>query len=119
MRKKLLFRLAVIALALGAASCEDNDLFATKKIPLSGERKPLFPNGVPGVDYAAPPAQPSNSNIPITTTIADPAEQQQQQAEAEEEKKQKTARGAQRNRRANAQPDPNDPWADARTARPD
>lgn len=120
MNVKLLLRLAILALPLAATACENSDLFAEKKTPLPGVREPLFPNGVPGVDYTAPPAQPTNSNIPINTAVQDPAEQQQQAEAAKQEEKQGAARGKPRNQRANAQPvDPNDPWGGARTAQPD
>lgn len=120
MKVKLLLRLAILALPLVATACEDSDLFAEKKTPLPGTRESLFPSGVPGVDYMAPPVQPSNSNIPINTAVADPAEQQQKSEAAKQEEKQNAVRGKPRNQRANAQPgDPNDPWGDARTARPD
>lgn len=118
MRIKLLLRLMILALPLLATACEDNDLFGDKKTPLTGDRRPLFPSGVPGVDYDAPPAQPSNSNIPISTTVKDPAEHRQNDAASDE-----SGQGAvatPRNRRANTQGgDPNDPWSGARTARPD
>jgi hypothetical protein len=120
---KIVLRLAIAALLLSAAACEDSDLFAEKEVPLPGVREPLFPNGVPGVDYNAPPAQPSNSNIPIDTTVADPmAGQPQPSPQAADETNRAAAapNGKPRSRRANAQPvDPNDPWGGARTAQPD
>lgn len=119
---RLALRLAIVALPLFAAACENSDLFAEKKTPLAGVREPLFPNGVPGVDYNAPPAQPSNSNIPIDTKVPDPmASQPQPSPQAAEQPNQAAPapNGKPRSRRANAQPsDPNDPWGGARTAQP-
>lgn len=62
--------LLVAPLSLGLAACETLENLnpfddSGKKTPLSGERRPLFPEGVPGVQYNAPPQQPTNSNIQI------------------------------------------------------
>ncbi len=64
-------RLALAALALGLsvglAGCESMDAlnpFAQKEKKLPGTRVPVFPEGVPGVDYNAAPPQPANSAIP-------------------------------------------------------
>ena len=72
MRAKIssLFRVAVLLgpLSLGLAACEtleDMNPFDEKKTPLAGDRRQLFPQGVPGVQYNAPPTQPTNSNIQI------------------------------------------------------
>lgn len=69
-RPSLFLRLAIVmALGLGVASCESLEKlnpFEEKKTPLSGERKPVFPQGVPGVNYSAPLAQPANSNVDPT-----------------------------------------------------
>jgi hypothetical protein len=69
---------ALFALTLGVAlgGCETLDKlnpFEEKQTPLPGVRKPLFPEGVPGVDFGAPPPQPTNSNIPIPANTG-PAE---------------------------------------------
>jgi hypothetical protein len=87
-RPRHLLRAALLALpiALGVAGCETMEKlnpFAEKQTPLPGERKPLFPEGVPGVEFGAPPPQPSNSNIPISPAIAAP-EQQQAPAQIEQ-----------------------------------
>lgn len=62
-------RLALAAsLALTAAGCETLDKFNPfdqAKKPLAGNRQPVFPTGVPGVDYGTPLSQPSNANAPI------------------------------------------------------
>ena len=60
--------LAPLSLALGACETLENlNPFdeQSKKTPISGERRPVFPEGVPGVQYNAPPTQPSNSNIQV------------------------------------------------------
>lgn len=59
---------AVIALGLGLSACETSDLsdkiqdklndmnlFGTAKKPLPGDRKEVFPGGVPGVTQGVPP----------------------------------------------------------------
>jgi hypothetical protein len=65
-----LFRVVVLLapLTLGLAACEtleDMNPFDEKKTPLQGDRRSLFPQGVPGVQYNAPPQQPTNSNVQI------------------------------------------------------
>jgi len=57
-----------LALATGLAGCETFEKmnpFAEKETPLAGTRQPVFPEGVPGVSYSAPPTQPSNANVVI------------------------------------------------------
>lgn len=68
---KPLFRVALLLapLSLGLAACEtleNMNPFDEKKAPLSGNRRSVFPEGVPGVQYKQPPTQPSNSNIAVT-----------------------------------------------------
>ncbi|MFK8251733.1 hypothetical protein [Ancylobacter terrae] len=60
-------RLALVTLfagmALGTAGCESLDKlnpFGEKEKPLPGTRTPVFPEGVPGVDYGAAPPQPAS-----------------------------------------------------------
>jgi hypothetical protein len=70
MTRRLLrsLRPALILLPLVLGGCETFDKlnpFQEKQTPLPGDRQPLFPEGVPGVEFGAPPPQPSNSNIPI------------------------------------------------------
>ncbi len=108
-----LFRIALLLapLSLGIAACEtleDMNPLTERKTSLTGDRRALFPQGVPGVENNAPPQQPTNSNIQI----------QQQQApepapEAQQQPQQQTKQPTQRNqkKRANA---PEDPWADQR-----
>lgn len=67
-------RLALaFALAAGLAGCESLEKmnpFGEKETPLPGERRPVFPQGVPGVNYSAPMGQPSNSNIALPASGA-------------------------------------------------
>ncbi len=63
--------LVAILLALGVAGCDGLDFFdkldflTPAKKPIVGDRRAVFPEGVPGVEYGTPPPQPTNSNIPI------------------------------------------------------
>lgn len=118
MRTAHFFRLALLALPLAIAACEDGDIFAEKKVPIPGARRELFPSGVPGVDYKQPPAQPSNSNVSVNTEVpknlltdepAPPPAAEQPKAKGAQ--KQKT-RAAPPKAARNAAPD--DPWADTR-----
>ncbi len=80
--RPLLGASVVLALALGLSACETLDKmnpFQEKETPLPGERKQLFPEGVPGVQFGAPPSQPTNSNIPINAPAAGDQQQSQQQ----------------------------------------
>ncbi|ALK08454.1 hypothetical protein [Blastochloris viridis] len=59
--------LLLAAGALAVAGCESLDKlnpFDERKTPLPGDRKPLFPEGVPGVNYGEPPPQPANAPPP-------------------------------------------------------
>ena len=131
-RPSLLLRCALVALPLAMAACENFDVFDEKKTPLAGDRKQIFPTGVPGVNYNAPPMQPTNSNIPIDTQIsltgqtgqtAQPGEYDKDQPAARA--KSRPARNATQNQpqpqqqpppRSAAKPESSDdPWADSRT----
>jgi hypothetical protein len=71
-RKLIRSVLIVLPLAFGVASCETFEKlnpFAEQQTPLPGSRRAVFPEGVPGVEFGAPPPQPSNSNIPIAPAI--------------------------------------------------
>ncbi|MCC6948614.1 MAG: hypothetical protein IT539_12680 [Bradyrhizobiaceae bacterium] len=71
-RRFLCRMLIALPIALALAGCETMDKlnpFQEKETPLPGARRPLFPEGVPGVDFGAPPPQPSNANIPIPSSI--------------------------------------------------
>jgi outer membrane biosynthesis protein TonB len=57
----------LLAGTLAVAGCETLDKlnpFEERKAPLPGDRKPLFPQGVPGVNYGEPPPQPANAPPP-------------------------------------------------------
>ena len=126
MRAKLFHRLAIFALPIFAAACADFDMFDEKKTPVTGDRRALFPGGVPGVDYNAPIPQPSNSNIavdtPVTKTGNEAPQNPDAQKPAQSKKLQRDATGASRNAQQTPSPrstarsaDPVDPWSDART----
>ena len=128
LRSSLLLRCVLIALPLAMTACSDFDWFDEKKTPLAGDRKPVFPSGVPGVNYNAPPLQPTNSNLPIDTQISATGQTQQTAQPGEYEKDQPAARAKPRTPRnatqgqpqppprSAAQPaGPDDPWADSRT----
>ncbi len=62
--RRALLLLPVLGLTLGAAGCETLDTlnpFNEREKPLPGARQPVFPEGVPGVDYNQAPPQPANS----------------------------------------------------------
>ncbi|HEY9214081.1 MAG TPA: hypothetical protein VIQ29_14685 [Ancylobacter sp.] len=62
--RRALLALTALSLAFATAGCETLDKmnpFLEKEKPLPGARSPVFPEGVPGVDYNAPPPQPANS----------------------------------------------------------
>jgi hypothetical protein len=131
-RPSFLLRCVLVALPLALTACESFDWFDEKKTPLAGDRKPIFPAGVPGVNYNAPPMQPTNSNIPIDTQIsatgqnregAQPGEYEKDQPAAPHAKS-RTARNAPQNPpqpqpqlppRSGTQPAADDPWSDTRT----
>ena len=71
--------LAAIVLALGVAGCDTGldifdklDFLTPPKKPVPGDRRAVFPEGVPGVEYGTPPPQPTNSNITINPTAPAP-----------------------------------------------
>ncbi len=109
-----LLRVALLLapLSLGLAACETlenlNPFDDSKKTPLTGDRRALFPDGVPGVERNAPPSQPTNSNIQIP-----PQEQVQQQPQPEpEQQPQRQSQRNQKNRAPTGGAD--DPWSDRR-----
>jgi outer membrane biosynthesis protein TonB len=62
MRRSTIFVVAVLGLALGACDSfdpldkfQDWDIMGSNKKPLQGERQPVFPQGVPGVQQGVPP----------------------------------------------------------------
>lgn len=61
--RRLVIVASAIALSLALAGCESLEKmnpFAEKEKILPGARTPVFPEGVPGVDYSAPPPQPAS-----------------------------------------------------------
>ena len=112
--------LVALPLAFSVAACDvidylaENNPLDTKKKPLEGDRKPVFPGGVPGIEYNQPPPQPTNSNIPLSAV---PPPQPEQQVETPQ-----NSRQAARPARAVQRPAPNaagdDPWSDARPKPP-
>lgn len=99
--------LLLAPLFLGLAACETLENLnpfdeQSKKTPLSGERRPVFPEGVPGVQYNAPPTQPSNSNIQVL-----PQEMNQSSDPQNPNQNQNAPRGP-------AQNQSDDPWAGQR-----
>jgi hypothetical protein len=112
-------------LALSIAGCANwDELGAEKKTPLPGQRKALFPEGIPGVEFGAPPTQPGNSNIAINRNSpqqqsTDEVQAQQQSGERQEQpreragtqpKQKQPARTAARKKST----DEEDPWMETR-----
>jgi len=65
--------LLAVALSLGVAGCETGldimdklDFMSSNKKPIAGERRAVFPAGVPGIETNAIPAQPTNANVPLS-----------------------------------------------------
>ena len=127
---------AALVLSLAVSGCSSwDELGQEKKTPLSGTRKALFPQGIPGVEFGAPPQQPSNSNIAIQPNMGDnnaqahnaqsqeaekkltPKEaraqkaKQDQEARAAAQREQTSSRTAARSKK-NAESE--DPWSEAR-----
>jgi hypothetical protein len=72
--------LLAAALSLVVAGCEGGldildklDFLSTPKKPVPGERRPVFPAGIPGIEYNAQPAQPTNANVPLSMAPQTPA----------------------------------------------
>jgi hypothetical protein len=113
---------ALLALSIGfaIAGCETLEKlnpFDQKQPPLPGTRKPLFPEGVPGVEFGAPPPQPSNSNIPIPANTT-PAEAEQRlatpEARAPEAAKAAAPTPPKSSSKTKKSGDPDDAWSGAR-----
>lgn len=72
--------LLAAALSLGVAGCEGGldildklDFMSSAKKPVVGERRAVFPTGVPGIELNAAPAQPTNANVPLSMAPQTPA----------------------------------------------
>jgi hypothetical protein len=78
------------AIGIGAAGCDtldslDMDFFNTKK-KLPGERKPVFPEGVPGVVQGVPPEYTKGYDEKAAQATPDPATAAVQQIATEKPK---------------------------------
>jgi hypothetical protein len=131
-RSTRLLRGALIALPLGwvLAACGSMDKlnpFAEKETPLPGARKSVFPEGVPGVEFGAPPPQPSNANIPIPSTFGReenpeqpspttprPAQSARTQPVQQPAPAQQPPAPAAKSAKSKAPSDPDDAWSGAR-----
>lgn len=112
--------LLLAPLSLGLSACETlqdlNPLDNEKKTPLTGDRRAVFPQGVPGVQYSAPPTQPTNSNVSLDNM----QQQQQQTPDAQEQpeqqptKQSRTKQARTKQAPANNQNTDDDPWAGQR-----
>ena len=105
-KPKSLLRIALllVPLSLALSACEtleNMNPFDEAKKPISGDRRTLFPEGVPGVEYRAPPTQPTNSNIQVTPEAQNPNPEAQTQTPTAP-------------RRGPAQNNSDDPWAGQR-----
>ncbi len=72
--------LLAAALSLGVAGCDSGldildklDFMSSTKKPVLGDRRPVFPAGVPGIETNAQPAQPTNANVPLSMAPQTPA----------------------------------------------
>lgn len=76
-RPRALLTLLLLAVGLSLAGCENlEDLFSNKK-PLPGERKAVFPEGVPGVPHGVPAElvkgyQPPPEPAPVAEQAPEP-----------------------------------------------
>jgi hypothetical protein len=121
-RAKVFLRLALLLapFSLGLAACETlqdlNPLDNDKKTPLSGDRRAVFPQGVPGVQYSAPPTQPTNSNVQLDqqTQNQTPDAQTQEQPQQQPTKQSRTKQARTKQAPANNQNTEDDPWAGQR-----
>jgi hypothetical protein len=71
---------SLLSLALGLSDCSGgsfdpttalDDFFAGQKKPLPGERKPLFPEGTPGIQRGVPPELVKGYQQPPADSAAD------------------------------------------------
>ena len=68
------------AFSLSVAGCESAtdifdklDFLSSPKKPLVGDRRAVFPTGVPGIETNPAPAQPTNTNVPLSMAPQTPA----------------------------------------------
>ena len=106
--------LVAVPLALFAAGC---DSFGEKEVPLAGDRRPLFPQGVPGVEFGARPQQPTNSNVSIPSAMSQETPEgapQAQQTQAAPLAQTQPPQPATKSAKASKGGDPNDAWSGTR-----
>jgi hypothetical protein len=92
---RIMLTVSVLAIGVALAGCADFDVEKldvfglTKKKPLPGERKDVFPNGVPGVSQGVPPELTKGYQAPaqeVDPAEAAAAQAAQEQAAAEKPK---------------------------------
>lgn len=106
--------LVALPLAFALTGCE---AFGEKETKLQGDRRPLFPEGVPGVQFGAPPPQPTNSNVPIpsgTGSIGNPEDRPAAQGQSAQPAPQAQPAPPPAAKSAKAKGDSNDAWSGAR-----
>jgi hypothetical protein len=80
--RRFILRASVLAAAgLGLAGCESLQdipaMFERKPAPLAGDRQPVFPQGVPGIDRGVQqPANAPSQAAPAEAPAQQPAEEQ-------------------------------------------
>jgi hypothetical protein len=119
MARRLLLSLrpALILLPLVLGGCETIDKlnpFQEKQTPLPGDRQPLFPEGVPGVEFGAPPPQPSNSNIPINPNPPPGPQQGQVEQQPVQSQASRSPQSAPARTKGAKGGNPNDAWSGTR-----
>jgi hypothetical protein len=113
-RRLLVPALVALPLTFALAGCE---AFGEKETKLQGDRRPLFPEGVPGVQFGAPPPQPTNSNVPIPAAGIQPANPEERtgaQGQAAQSAPQAQPAPPPAAKSAKAKGDSNDAWSGAR-----
>ena len=106
--------LAALACGLALAGCDsfdpldkfqDWDLMGAGKTPLKGERRPVFPSGVPGVPQGVPPEMVKGYQPPAEEP---PPVIEAKQPKAKQKQPQKKAAAAPRQPRQQVQQEPDD-----------
>jgi hypothetical protein len=105
--------LVALPLAFALSGCE---AFGEKETKLQGDRRPLFPEGIPGVQFGAPPPQPTNSNVPIPTAgaPANPEDRAPAQGQSAQSAPQAQPAPPPAAKSARTKGDPNDAWSGTR-----
>ncbi len=111
-RRLLVPALVALPLAFALSGCE---AFGEKETKLQGDRRPLFPEGVPGVQFGAPPPQPTNSNVPIPAAgTANPEERAGAGQAGGQPAPQAQPAPPPASKSARTKGDPNDAWSGTR-----